>query len=68
MSGLAPPKPVCSFGHFGFDDALLEAIRKSEYSRPTPIQAQVFTSIHSKVYTHNHHLEDYLNDKSFAEL
>ncbi|XP_052247300.1 ATP-dependent RNA helicase DDX42-like [Dreissena polymorpha] len=40
VSGLAPPRPVCSFAHFGFDDALVEAIRKSEYSQPTPIQAQ----------------------------
>lgn len=40
VSGLAPPKPVCSFAHFGFDESLLEAIRKSEYSKPTPIQAQ----------------------------
>ncbi|KAL4222426.1 ATP-dependent RNA helicase ddx42 [Mactra antiquata] len=40
VSGLAPPKPVCSFAHFGFDEHLLDAIRKSEYSKPTPIQAQ----------------------------
>lgn len=40
VSGLAPPKPVCSFAHFGFDEALLDTIRKSEYSKPTPIQAQ----------------------------
>lgn len=40
VSGASPPKPVTSFAHFGFDDALLKAIRKSEYSQPTPIQAQ----------------------------
>ena len=41
VSGLAPLKPVCSFGHFGFDEQLLTAIRAAKYSAPTPIQAQV---------------------------
>ncbi|KAK7010200.1 ATP-dependent RNA helicase DDX42, partial [Biomphalaria glabrata] len=40
VSGLSPPHPVSSFAHFGFDEALLGAIRKSEYTQPTPIQAQ----------------------------
>ncbi|XP_054162662.1 ATP-dependent RNA helicase DDX42-like [Oppia nitens] len=40
VSGLLPPKPVASFGHFGFDDQLLKTIRKLEYTQPTPIQAQ----------------------------
>ncbi|XP_012944558.2 ATP-dependent RNA helicase DDX42 [Aplysia californica] len=40
VSGLSPPKPVSSFGHFGFDEALMGSVRKSEYSKPTPIQAQ----------------------------
>lgn len=40
VSGIAPPHPVSSFGHFGFDDKLLGAVRKSEYTKPTPIQAQ----------------------------
>ena len=40
VSGLAPPKPVSSFGHFGFDEALLKAIRKQSYTTPMPIQAQ----------------------------
>ena len=31
---------MSSFGHFGFDDKLLNAIRKSDYTKPTPIQAQ----------------------------
>ncbi len=31
VSGAAAPAPVCSFAHFGFDDALMKAIRKSEY-------------------------------------
>ncbi|GFO07754.1 ATP-dependent RNA helicase ddx42 [Plakobranchus ocellatus] len=40
VSGLAPPRPVSSFAHFGFDEALINAVRKSEYTQPTPIQAQ----------------------------
>ena len=40
VSGLSAPKPVTSFGHFGFDDQLMKVIRKLEYSQPTPIQAQ----------------------------
>ncbi|XP_076460295.1 ATP-dependent RNA helicase DDX42-like [Babylonia areolata] len=40
VSGLDPPKPVSSFGHFGFDEKLLTSVRKSEYTQPTPIQAQ----------------------------
>uniref|UniRef100_A0A0B7AJV1 RNA helicase n=1 Tax=Arion vulgaris TaxID=1028688 RepID=A0A0B7AJV1_9EUPU len=40
VSGLSPPHPVSSFAHFGFDEALLGAVRKSEYTKPTPIQAQ----------------------------
>ncbi|XP_075238002.1 ATP-dependent RNA helicase DDX42 [Lycorma delicatula] len=40
VTGPSPPHPVASFAHFGFDDALMKAIRKSEYTQPTPIQAQ----------------------------
>ncbi|TRY75538.1 hypothetical protein TCAL_07125 [Tigriopus californicus] len=40
ISGAIPPKPVTSFGHFGFDEPLMKAIRKSEFTQPTPIQAQ----------------------------
>lgn len=40
VSGFNPPKPVSSFAHFGFDENLMNAIRKSEFSQPTPIQAQ----------------------------
>lgn len=39
-TGYAAPKPVSSFAHFGFDEKLMNVIRKSEYSQPTPIQAQ----------------------------
>lgn len=41
VSGPSPPKPVTSFAHFGFDEELMRAIRKLEYTQPTPIQAQV---------------------------
>lgn len=40
VSGAVAPKPVTSFAHFGFDEILMKAIRKSEYVQPTPIQAQ----------------------------
>uniref|UniRef100_T1IT60 ATP-dependent RNA helicase DDX42 n=1 Tax=Strigamia maritima TaxID=126957 RepID=T1IT60_STRMM len=40
VSGADPAKPVSSFAHFGFDDPLIKAIRKSEYTQPSPIQAQ----------------------------
>ena len=41
MSGAVPPKPSTSFAHFGFDEQLMHQIRKSEYTKPTPIQCQV---------------------------
>lgn len=40
MTGAQPPHPLVSFGYFGFDEALMKTIRKSEFSTPTPIQAQ----------------------------
>jgi ATP-dependent RNA helicase DDX42 len=40
VTGPLPPHPVSSFAHFGFDEALMKAVRKSEYTQPTPIQAQ----------------------------
>ncbi|XP_014206546.1 ATP-dependent RNA helicase DDX42 [Copidosoma floridanum] len=40
VTGPAPPHPVSSFGHFGFDEHLIKGIRKYEYTQPTPIQAQ----------------------------
>ena len=45
VGGAVPPKPVSSFAHFGFDEALMKAIRKSEFSQPTPIQAQAVPAI-----------------------
>jgi ATP-dependent RNA helicase DDX42 len=44
-SGLNVPKPVTSFAHFGFDEQLMNVIRKSEYTQPTSIQAQVGGSL-----------------------
>ncbi|CAG9864424.1 unnamed protein product [Phyllotreta striolata] len=40
VTGTNPPKPVSSFAHFGFEDKLIKAIIKAEYTSPTPIQAQ----------------------------
>ncbi|CAB3984381.1 ATP-dependent RNA helicase DDX42 [Paramuricea clavata] len=40
VSGAQPPRPAVSFAHFCFDEALLSAIRKSEYTKPTAIQSQ----------------------------
>ncbi|XP_053679879.1 ATP-dependent RNA helicase DDX42 [Anopheles nili] len=40
VSGPLPPHPVTSFAHFGFDESLMKSIRKSDYTQPTPIQAQ----------------------------
>ena len=37
-----PVKPVSSFAHFQFDEALMKAIRKAGYTQPTAIQAQVW--------------------------
>ena len=45
VSGPSPPRPVTSFAHFGFDEVLMRAIRKLEYTQPTPIQAQVRSSV-----------------------
>ena len=38
VTGVIVPKPVCSFAHFSFDEKLLNVIRKSEFTNPTPIQ------------------------------
>ena len=45
VAGAVPPKPVSSFGHFNFDEQLLKAIRKSEFSSPSPIQAQAIPAL-----------------------
>ena len=56
--GADPAKPAISFAHFGFDLFLMSSIRRSEYSQPTPIQAQVkslldllmFSSLQTSIY------------------
>jgi ATP-dependent RNA helicase DDX42 len=40
VTGPSPSRPCVSFGYFGFDEHLLAVIRKSEFTQPTPIQAQ----------------------------
>ena len=45
VAGAVPPKPVSSFAHFGFDETLMKAIRKSDFSQPTPIQAQAIPAV-----------------------
>lgn len=47
--GSNPPKPIVSFGHFSFDESIMKNIRKSEYEKPTPIQAQVIDLVTSTV-------------------
>eukprot|EP00117_Sycon_ciliatum_P008711 scpid63344/ scgid11290/ ATP-dependent RNA helicase DDX42; DEAD box protein 42 len=44
VSGASPTKPVSSFGHFKFDESLMNVIRKLEYTKPTPIQCQAVPS------------------------
>lgn len=41
--GMDPPRPVISFVYFSFDEMLIKQIRKSQFEKPTPIQAQVNT-------------------------
>jgi ATP-dependent RNA helicase DDX42 len=40
VSGASVPKPVSSFGHLGFPESLIRAVRKADFTQPTPIQAQ----------------------------
>jgi len=40
VSGALPVRPSISFAHFSFDEQLMGAIRKLEYTQPTPIQCQ----------------------------
>ncbi|KAL7675957.1 hypothetical protein ACOME3_002216 [Neoechinorhynchus agilis] len=43
--GFNVPRPVSSFAHFGFDDQLMDAIRRSQFVQPTPIQCQAIPAI-----------------------
>jgi len=40
VNGFDVPKPALKFEHFGFDEALMKAIRKQGFEEPTPIQKQ----------------------------
>lgn len=40
VTGRDAPKPVSSFGHLNFEDKLIKAIIRAEYTTPTPIQTQ----------------------------
>ena len=48
VSGALPTRPSISFAHFSFDEQLMGAIRKSEYTQPTPIQCQVWINFGEK--------------------
>ncbi|KAM7537394.1 hypothetical protein Aperf_G00000074743 [Anoplocephala perfoliata] len=39
LSGISPPRPVCSFAHLNLDSALMDSIRQAGYTQPMPIQA-----------------------------
>lgn len=40
VAGFEPPRPVQTFGQCGFEAALLGAIKRAGYEKPTAIQAQ----------------------------
>jgi len=39
-TGSHAPNPVCSFAHLNFDQDVMDVLRKMEFVKPTPIQAQ----------------------------
>lgn len=39
LSGISPPRPVCSFAHLNLDAPLMDSIRQAGYTQPMPIQA-----------------------------
>jgi ATP-dependent RNA helicase DDX42 len=40
VTGANPAKPCISFGHFGFDEDLMDAIARCGYTEPSGIQRQ----------------------------
>ena len=54
VTGPSPLRPCVSFGYFGFDEYLMAAIRKSEFTQPTPIQAQVSCSYNVTHYRYSY--------------
>lgn len=57
VSGADPPRPAVSFVHFGFDGHLMGVIRRSEYAKPTSIQAQVRNMLFIKNLLKMQHLD-----------
>ena len=53
IQGYKPEKPVSSFGHLKFPDRLMERIRKSDFSDPTPIQGRYHFTISSDLSSSN---------------
>ena len=51
VTGISIPKPVCSFAHFQFDEKLMNTIRKSDFTNPTPIQVIKWANIIFKHFT-----------------
>ena len=45
VTGYSPPRPCVSFAHFNFDSSLLDIIKKSEFTTPTPIQSQAIPTV-----------------------
>lgn len=45
VSGFDAPRPVKTFQQFGFDGAVLGAIRKAGFTAPTAIQAQALPAV-----------------------
>lgn len=48
--GLDPPCPVISFVYFPFDEILMKQIRRNDFEKPTPIQAQVIFYFINVIY------------------
>lgn len=48
VTGENPPKPITSFSESGLRDYLLNNVRKSNYSKPTPIQKYAIPTIMDK--------------------
>ena len=40
VAGFEPPRPIQTFGQCGFEAALLTALKRAGYNKPTAIQAQ----------------------------
>lgn len=45
VTGYSPLRPCVAFAHFSFDEQLLAIIKKSEFTKPTPIQSQAVPAV-----------------------